>query len=287
MHEFARYEALGNDYIVIDPARTDLVVNAEVARALCDRHRGVGADGVLYGPWDNDGVPEVRVFNSDGSACGRSGNGLRIFARYLRENGHVDRDRFTIRTGGADVTVELIDPPTCVVAVDLGRYSLEGAQIPIAGPPRRIVGESLDIDGEPVRMSCVDVGTPHCVIEVDECSRASALRLGPRISRHAMFRDSTNVAFMVAEDRRTVAIDIWERGAGYTLASGASACAAAIVAHARGLVDAAVTVRMPGGRLTVDISADGCFRLTGETQPICTGTLAAPFRERLTRLAAG
>lgn len=281
---FSKYEALGNDYLVVDPTRTELPVNPQTVVLLCDRHRGVGADGVLYGPFFEGDAIRLRIFNSDGSECEKSGNGLRMFARYLCERGHVAGSRFVLRTLAGDAPAEVVDFDAGIFTVVMGSFTFDSERIPASGPARRVLDEPLEVDGETLRINCVNVGNPHCVIFGEEVSRERALRLGPQLSRHPLFPRGTNVQFVAVRDRANVDVEVWERGSGYTLASGSSACAVACVAHATGLTEPTITVHMPGGELLVAMTPSGEVRLTGEAHAIAEGTLAPDLARRLTSL---
>jgi diaminopimelate epimerase len=283
--DFAKYEALGNDYLIVDPTRTDLAVTGEVARRLCDRRRGVGADGVLYGPFFEGDAVRLRIFNSDGSECEKSGNGLRMFARYLLEHGHVSADRFVLRTLAGDAVARVVDLAAGVFTITMGTFTFDSERLPALGPPRQLIRERIDAGGEALEVTCVNVGNPHCVIVVDRATREQALRLGPAVSGHELFPGRVNVQFASVRDRRNVDVEVWERGSGYTLASGSSACAVACAGHALGLTERAVTVRMPGGELTVEIAPSGEVLLTGEALAVAEGVLAPALRRRLAALA--
>lgn len=272
--DFVKYQALGNDYLVIDPHRTDLPCTPEAVRRLCDRHTGVGADGVLRGPLGavRAGEPvAVETFNSDGTVCARSANGVRMFALHLAE-AHLKDDTFLIRTPAGDSPVRIDDLDTGLVSVDLGRPRLD--------PP-----ETLAVAGREFTVRRVDNGNPHAVIVVDEVSRDLAYQFGEAIAGHPRFPGRTNVQFVQLVDRTTLRAEIWERGAGYTLASGASSCAAASAAYAAGLIDPAVRVLMPGGELKVSIDRDGGVTMAGVVEQVMSGRLASALRDRLT--AAG
>ncbi|MEN3357028.1 MAG: diaminopimelate epimerase [Mycobacteriales bacterium] len=284
-YEFAKYQALGNDYLVIDPSRINLPASAEIARLLCDRHLGIGADGVLFGPTGPvrvDRPIDLTIRNPDGSGCGRSGNGIRIFALYLAAH-YLAGDEFTVRTAAGESPVRLLDRAAGLVRVGLGRPSFDAAGIPLLGATGPAIAAPLVVDGQPLTVTCVNNGNPHTVVATGELSAELARALGPRIAGHPRLPSRSNVQFMQVLDRRTVRIEIWERGAGYTLASGSSACAAASAAHALGLVDAAVEVRMPGGTVQVATGPDGAVSLTGTAEPVLVGRFAPAFRQRLDR----
>lgn len=273
--DYCKYHALGNDYVVMDPARTDLAITPERVRRICDRHSGVGADGILTGPHrDGDGVIHVRIFNPDGSEAEKSGNGIRIFARYLWEAGYVATPEFRLRTAGGDVGIRLLDDRASQVEVDMGTPSFQSGDLHMTGPAREVVDEPLAVEGEALRVTCVSMGNPHCVVLAatgDDVTPERARRLGPSIEAAPVFTQRTNMQLAHPEDDRTLRIEIWERGAGYTLASGSSACAAAAAARRLGRVGDDVEVHMPGGVLQVRFRADGHALLTGPVAGVASG----------------
>ncbi|MEU6683564.1 diaminopimelate epimerase [Streptomyces sp. NPDC046832] len=281
--DFAKYEALGNDYIVIDPSGTGFVPLPEHVRLACDRHHGLGGDGLLYGPLPAEEGFRLLTFNADGSECPQSGNGLRIFARYLRESGHTDADTFTLHSSAGPATVRVLDLDAGTVSAELGTASLDSRAVGAAGPARTLLREPLLAAGERWEVTCVRLGSPHCVIPVPgrNADEALARTVGAAVRDHALFPDRINVALLDVLDRETLRIEIFERGAGYTLASGSSACAAAVAAHALGLTGSRVTVRMPGGEVEAGIGEDGTVTLTGVVRPVLRGRWAAGLGRRL------
>ena len=273
MH-FWKYQALGNDYIVMDgreaaPPAPDLV------RRVCDRHFGVGSDGILWHEAPRDGAVGLRIFNPDGSEAEKSGNGLRIFARYLFDRGEVGDAPFPVSTPGGRVQCQVLDGGLRV-EVEMGRVSFSSRDIPVVGPEREVLEESLEVGGERVVHSAATVGNPHCVILREKVSAEEACRLGPLLENlTARFPNRTNVQFVEVVDARTIQIEIWERGAGYTLASGSSSCAAAAVAHRLGRVGPEITVRMPGGELRVSLDARMHARQVGPVRAVAEGDVAA------------
>jgi diaminopimelate epimerase len=270
---FAKYQALGNDYVVIDPAGRATAPTAGQIRLICDRHYGVGSDGLLWGPLPSESCNfRLRLFNPDGAEFEKSGNGLRIFARYLWDQGHVGLEPFTVDTPGGPVTCQ-VHPGGQQVTVAMGRISFHSSRIPVAGPPREVLDEVLEIGRRRFRFSAATIGNPHCVVLCNAPSQAQAQRYGPLIERDARFPNRTNVQFMQVLDNANVHIEIWERGAGYTLASGSSSCAAAAVAHRLGLCGPQVSVRMPGGALQIGIGDDWSIAQTGPAARLFEGVL--------------
>ena len=282
MADFYKYHGLGNDYLVIDPARFSLTLNRESVRLICDRNYGVGSDGILYGPLRaEDGSIRVRIFNPDGSEAEKSGNGLRIFARYLVEAGYVTSPDFQIDTKGGRVSVHLDAPDGRLMTVSMGILIFDSESIPVRGPKREVLLEPLEVNDHGLKICAVSIGNPHCVVVRDEVDRNLALALGPMIEEHSLFPDRTNVQFMKVLDRRNIQIEIWERGAGYTLASGSSSCAAAGVAFKLGYCDPDIRVHMPGGTIDVSISTDLSVRIRGEVSAVFSGDFSDEIRKRL------
>ena len=272
---FTKYHALGNDYIVLNPAEIDIRLTPERIRRICHRHFGIGSDGILLGP-DTDRLDlfSVRIFNPDGSEAEKSGNGLRIFSRYLFEKGLVDDKPFQILTAGGQVRSQVRDRGR-TVAVEMGAVSFDSTKIPVNGPPREVLNERLKVNGETLSFCAATIGNPHCVIPQNEISAQLAHRLGPAIEVHPNFPNRTNVQFMQVQDCGNIRIEIWERGAGYTLASGSSSCAAAAVARKLGHCDESITVHMPGGSLVIEISPDYAVSMIGPVSKVCTGLIDA------------
>jgi diaminopimelate epimerase len=290
-YDYCKYHGLGNDYVVIEPAAFREPLGAEHARALCDRHRGIGGDGVLLGPLPEGpggrpaglagDVPALRIFNPDGSEGEKSGNGLRIFARHLWEQGAVRGSEFALHTPGGPVQVRVLLADGSRIAIAMGQVSFDSRQIPMGGPPREVLAEPLRVDGAEYIVSAASIGNPHCVVPVEEPSAELARRVGPLIERHAAFPRRTNVQFLRVLGRHAIRIEIWERGAGYTQASGTSSCAAAAVACRLGLCESPVSVHMPGGQLEIRLDAEFNVELEGEVSAVSCGRFADEFLARL------
>jgi len=272
---FFKYNALGNDYIVIDPADAgDRLTESQIS-LICHRNYGIGSDGILFGPFKTSGNDfSLRIFNPDGSEAEKSGNGLRIFSRYLWENGLVKEDEtFRIMTAGGEVTSRVFERGR-MVTVEMGRVSFESTLIPVKGPPREVINETILCDGKEFRFCAATIGNPHCVILCDEISEQIARRWGPLIENDERFPNRTNVQFMKVLDRSNIQIEIWERGAGYTLASGSSSSAAAAVAYRLGLCDQKISVHMPGGTIAIAISRDFEISMTGPVTKVAEGIIS-------------
>lgn len=281
--DYHKYHGLGNDYLVIDPSTSSVSLTPETIRLICDRNRGIGSDGILLGPIFNGGVMSLRIFNPDGSEAEKSGNGARIFTRYLIESGHVKGTTAIFNTAGGRITATLVDREKYLIQADMGRHTFDSDRIPVAGPKREVIDEPIAIGGKTYRMTCVSVGNPHCVLPVGELTAEMAREIGPVIERHPLFPNRINLQLVKVIDRGSLQIEIWERGAGYTLASGSSSCAAACAAHRLGFVDASVDVRMPGGTLSIEIGADGSVSMTGPVASVSEGRFTPEFRKLLGR----
>jgi diaminopimelate epimerase len=281
--DFHKYHALGNDYIVIDPRNTDIELTPENIRLICHRNFGIGSDGILCGPiMDGDRIG-VRIYNPDGSEAEKSGNGIRIFSRYLIEAGYVSSRSFLLQTKGGEVAVELLADGADLIKVDMGRATFQSNEIPAIGPSREIVDEALDLAQGSFQVTCLSVGNPHCVVPLTKISEERAREIGPEIESHAMFPNRINVQLLEVMDRRNIRIEIWERGAGYTLASGSSSCAAACAAHRLDFVDAQVSVHMVGGIMEIEIGEDGHIHMTGPVSSVAEGNFSVEFSGRLSK----
>jgi diaminopimelate epimerase len=262
--DLIKYQALGNDYLVLDlPGPLDQVV-AHLP-LLCDRHRGLGSDGLLA--FDPKAMT-VRIFNPDRSEAQKSGNGLRIAAAHAVLE-HGGGDRFELRTGGGPNPVHVLakDGPEVVCEVDIGRPSFRASDLPanFDGEPDRV---RLDTVIGSVEAMLVSVGNPHCVVFGEVVTRERCIELGPHLERHPAFPERTNVQLFEVVDLDRIRVEIWERGAGYTLASGTSASAVAAACMRAGLVGGQVTVQMPGGDLAVRREKSGNLVQSGPARRV-------------------
>ncbi len=260
--KFEKYHALGNDYLVLDPAGAEAPPEKDIRR-ICHRHFGLGSDGILFGPLETGKAPfGLRIFNPDGSEAEKSGNGLRIFARYLFDHKRAGEDAFTVDTPGGVVTCQVKEGGSAVT-VEMGRVSFHSRAIPVAGPEREVLDEEIEAAGETRRYYAATIGNPHCVLPMPGISAELARKIGPELETHPNFPNRANVQLMQVLDRRNIRIEIWERGAGYTLASGSSGSASAAVARKMGAVDDKLTVHMPGGEIGIVIGEDYGVTMTG------------------------
>ena len=264
---------------MIDPATIPFRLTTDAVRLICDRHLGVGSDGILEVVTPRASVGgsagadfAVRIFNPDGSTAEKSGNGIRIFAKYLREHGHTAKDRFTIDTAGGRVAVRLalLDGRVTEVTADMGMVRFDPLEL-------------IAVDGRSLAVTSLSIGNPHCVVFVDDLSAIDPRALGPLIETHTAFPAKTNVQFAQILSRSHIAIEIWERGAGYTLASGTSSCAVAAAAYRNGLVEREVSVTMPGGDLQITVGDGYAMHLRGPVEEVMSGDFSPDLLRRLQR----
>jgi diaminopimelate epimerase len=280
--EYVKSHGLGNDYLVMDPRTLSIRLTPAAIRGICHRSLGIGADGILTMERRKSGFG-MRILNPDGSEAEKSGNGARIFAKFLWDHGYTRRRIFTIDTKGGPVeaSLEVGGGRVRSITAEMGRASFRSRDIPASGRDREVVGERIIVDGNTVEITAVTVGNPHCVVFVDEPATVDVSRLGPALETHPLFPNRTNVQFVRVDSPRRVTVRIWERGAGETMASGSSASAVAAACVRHGFTGRRVAVHSPGGVLHVDVSPDWEVRLTGPAEEICRGTLSADLLARL------
>ncbi|NDJ20520.1 diaminopimelate epimerase [Nostoc sp. B(2019)] len=280
--KFYKYHALGNDYLVINPQDLLFPLTPEKIKTICHRNFGIGSDGILLGPLASEIAQfGLRIFNPDGSEAEKSGNGLRIFSRYLWDRGIVSEESFSIETVGGLVQSTIQDAGK-TVHVEMGKVSFWSNDIPVVGDAygglslrREVIEEKINVSDKTFTFCAATIGNPHCVIPLSEINPAIAKHYGPILEVHPFFPNRTNVQFMKVLNRNTIQIEIWERGAGYTLASGSSSSAAAAVAHKLGLCDSSITVQMPGGEILIQIDNDFTISMTGSITKVAEGELSA------------
>lgn len=284
---FFRGHGLGNDYLVMDPKELSFKLTPSTIEAICNRHWGLGSDGILTAVPSKKADFGLRIFNPDGSEAEKSGNGLRIFARYLHATGKTKKKRFTVDTKGGLVTIQLhVDRrgDASDITVEMGRATFAPGALPCTLPVEELIEQPIDAAGRSLRFTGVSVGNPHCVVfkrAGESWSRGDLMALGPELEHHAFFPKRTNVQLAVPTGPREISILIWERGAGETQASGSSSCAAASAAVKLGFVSSPVAVRMPGGTLTIDVAADFNLTMKGPVAEVARGSLSPSFLRSL------
>jgi len=278
-----KYHALGNDYLVLEAGVAPTPVQVQL---LCDRHRGIGSDGVLFLDSSKRVEPfELRIFNPDGGEAERSGNGLRIFAQYLRDAGYAGRESVRIRILAGDVQARFLQG---AIEVDMGVPDFRAGALPFLGlaAHQEFVSQVLDVEGQQLVVTGLSLGNPHVVIllpgSVDpENQEALARHWGHLLERDPRFPQGVNVEVVQMLDEHTLKVHIWERGAGYTQASGSGATASAAAARRLALVGDHVQVEMPGGVLDIDFGAGGRAQLRGPVQRVFTASLDAAWLQAL------
>jgi diaminopimelate epimerase len=280
MH-FYKYHALGNDYIVLDPQKVKINLNKENIKLICHRNFGIGSDGILLGPIFTGDKINLHIYNPDGSEAEKSGNGLRIFSKYLIDADYVKEKKFYVNTIVGQVFIEVLKYDPVLIKIDMGKVSFKNSEIPVAGNGREVINEPFKVNAISYNITCLSIGNPHCVIPLDEISEDKAREIGPFIENSSHFPNRINVQLLKVIDRHNICIEIWERGAGYTLASGSSSCAAASAAYKLGLVDRNVRVTMPGGFLDIEIDESGHVLMTGIVSSVAEGNFSLEMLEKL------
>jgi diaminopimelate epimerase len=276
--KFEKWNALGNDYVIVEARALPFELTPGRVRALCALHSGIGADGVLLldQPTEPGFVASLRIFNPDGSEAELSGNGVREAVMYLRRSGWTDNDSFSIQTAAGEIRPRITGSTTCTV--DLGRATLRSDSFPSVGDDGR---GTLIAGGRDYDFQFVSIGNPQCAIEVPEgLAQLDLPAIGPAIEHHELFPNRTNVSFWRRESDSAITARIFERGVGETMSSGTGATGAAVAAVLRGL-NSPVTVHLDGGDLEVEVGEDLHVNLTGWAVPVYTGELSPEFLEAL------
>ncbi len=283
-HEVIRSHALGNDYLVIEGATFGVELTEARIRRICNRHTGVGSDGILERTAPPAGFDAaLRIWNPDGSEAEKSGNGVRIFAKYLFDHTPLrDQPSIRIHTLGGPVSAVLLghDGQQSTLRVSMGKVSFVAADLPM-NAPGEFVAQPIQVGDRVYTATCLSVGNPHCVLMDAPLDEETLGIVGPLVERHALFPRRTNMQIMQVVDRQTVRALIWERGAGRTESSGSSACAVAATAVRAGLTDRAVKVVMPGGTLEVSIDEAWNLEQVGQAQEILCAPLSPEFAASL------
>lgn len=275
---FVKMHGLGNDFIVVDclTPRYDVEQLVAAAAPLCDRHVGIGGDGLILVLPSETAPFRMRIINSDGSEPEMCGNGIRCFAKYAYEHGLTRETQFTVETLAGPIKPVLILEGEHVqaVRVDMGEPRLERAQIPMNGPAGTVVDEPLAVADRTFNITAVSMGNPHAIIFVDDVQQFPVEHYGPLIETHPAFPRRTNVEFVQVEAPDQLIMRVWERGAGITLACGTGACATLVAAVLTGRAERTATVTLPGGPLLITWSAeDNRIYMTGPATEAFTGTV--------------
>ncbi len=276
---FSKYQGLGNDFILIDNRSSDKpIIEPEAAIVWCDRHFGIGADGVIFVlPGQNGCDYTMRIFNSDGSEPEMCGNGIRCMAKFIADlEGKIDLAvTYKIHTLAGTITPEILDDGQ--IRVDMGEPHLSAAEIPtsLGTPDDKVVNQSIEVEGKSWAVTCVSMGNPHCMIFVEDADAIPLATIGPKFEHHPVFPQRTNTEFVQVIRPDYVKMRVWERGAGITLACGTGACATVVAGVLTGNCDRVCTVELPGGCLQIDWSqADNRVYMTGPAELVFKGALA-------------
>lgn len=277
--KYAKYHAIGNDYIVIRPSDTQKELDTETIRAICHRNYGVGSDGILFGPLGSKECDfRLRILNPDGSEAETSVNGIRIFARFLWDQQMVGNQCFTIETLGGAVSCEVSGNGKSVT-IFMGEVRFESSKVPVDEENREMMCEEVEIDGQTLRFCSAPNCSPHCYVLPEKLRVEEVHHFGPLLVVDSDFPNRTNVQFMKIIDRNNVQLEILEQGAGYTPASIRSATAAAAVACKQGLCDSDITVQMPCGDIQIQFNNGVFATMTGPVKKVSEGLLAMELFE--------
>ena len=263
--KITKMHGLGNDFIVFFDEGTIELDVTDMAQRLCDRHTGIGADGLVIVMPSEVADVRMRIINSDGSEAEMCGNGIRCFAKYAYDRKIITKDIFTVETLAGIMTPEIIaeDGVAKLVKVNMGKPTFTASAIPMAVEAEKVIDYTIDVDGTFYVVSSVLLGVPHTEVFVDDVQTVPLTVLGPKIEKHPLFPKGTNVNFVQVVNENTVKVGTWERGAGATLACGTGSCSSAVMAHEKGLTGRSVDVQLYLGTLHIDYDEDGTVYMTG------------------------
>lgn len=273
--QFTKWHGLGNDFVIVDGFKEKISNFKTAAIEICDRHFGIGADGLVLILPSESADFKMRIFNSDGSEAEMCGNATRCVARYVYENGLTDKRKITLETGAGLIKPELIlkGDEIAAVRVDMGMPRLTRREIPVLGPEdEQLINEPLTILGKSYPITCVSMGNPHTVTFVDDAEAIDLTAIGPLIETNSLFPQKTNVEFIEVLDRENIRMRVWERGAGITLACGTGACASVVAAVLNKKTERKTKVHLAGGSLSVEWeNSDNHVYITGTATEVFTG----------------
>ena len=267
MQKFEKWQGCGNDFIIIDSRQTEKIDAAETIIKLCDRHFGIGADGVIYVLPSKIAEVRMRIFNADGSEAEMCGNGIRCFTKFLLGE---NSGSLKVETGAGILTVQT---EKNLVTVDMGEPILDAAKIPVTFDKEKVIAEPLEVDGEIFKITCVSMGNPHCIIFVEDLSKINLEQIGKKFEHHKIFPRRTNTEFVEVLSRNELRMRVWERGSGITLACGTGTCATVVAANLNGLTEKSATVHLDGGDLKIDWRNDNRVYMTGAAEKVFAGEI--------------
>lgn len=273
---FTKWQGCGNDFVLVNgfSERLDEEDLGALAQKICDRHYGIGADGLILVLPSKAADFRMRILNADGSEAEMCGNGIRCFAGVVHDEGLSDEEEFTVETGAGILVprLQLADGKLQGVRVDMGEPTLAGDRIPVLGfGAAHVVEQPIEAGGEKLSMTCVSMGNPHCVIFVEDAEAVPIEKLGPLLERHEAFPKKTNVEFAAVLDASHIRMRVWERGAAVTLACGTGSCATLVAAALTGRTERSAEVQLDGGRLQIEWAEDNHVYMTGPAEKVFAG----------------
>lgn len=275
--KFTKWQGCGNDFVLIDCRAQEPADYAVLSSKVCDRHYGIGADGILVVLPSDVADFRMRIFNTDGSEAEMCGNGIRCFARYIYDYGLTEKTEFTVETGAGILVPKIILKNGSVtgIQVDMGEPHLLGEEIPVTGyDGKKVIAEPITVAGKTYSITGVSMGNPHCVIFVDDAENFPIETLGPKFEHCEIFPRKTNTEFVEIKDRSHVRMRVWERGAAITLACGTGSCATVVAGVLNGKIDRQAEVQLDGGKLLVEWADNNHVFMTGPAELVFTGELA-------------
>jgi diaminopimelate epimerase len=289
-NSFVKMHGLGNEYIVLDSENIDFKLTAQAIKRLCNIHFGIGSDGIVMKVPSAKAEFGFRVYNPDGSEAEKSGNGLRILCKYLYDYQYAKSKKFSIETLTDIVYADIVDEiqgKAALIRVDMGKAIFRSRDIPVNSDLPEFIGQKIKAGDREFEVNCVSVGNPHCVVIKEELDEQEIRKYGPLLENHPMFPNRINVQFAKPLSDHDAQILIWERGAGFTLASGSSSCGASSILVKKKLVKGDLTMHMLGGNINIQIDGNWNIRMTGEAREIARGVLSAELLEDLNQPFAG
>jgi len=289
-NSFVKMHGLGNEYIVLESANIDFQLTKQAIMRLCNIHFGIGSDGIVMKVPSSKADFGFRVYNPDGSEAEKSGNGLRILCKYLYDYGHAKTRQFSVETLTDIVYAEIVEEEkgkAMLIRVDMGKAIFSSHDIPVNSDKPEFIGQKIMAGDREFEVNCVSVGNPHCVVIKEVLDEEEIRAYGPLLENHPLFPNRINVQFAKVLSEHDAQILIWERGAGFTLASGSSSCAASCILVKRGLIKGDLTMHMQGGTLKIQIDSNYNIRMTGGVREIARGLLGTELLEDLNRPFAG
>lgn len=274
--DFVKMHGLGNDFVFIEDKTGQDKDYTVLARAMCNRHTGIGADGLIVIVDSRVADVRMRIINSDGSEAEMCGNGIRCFAKYVYDSGIIEKKQFTVETPAGIMEPEVTvgaDNKAELITINMGRPSFNRSEIPMEGTDGRVLNEDLGVDGENWKITSLLMGVPHTVTYVDNVDSVDIEKIGPLFEKHEAFPKHTNINFAQQMDDRTVKVRTWERGAGATLACGTGSCSVAVASFLNGRTGREVDIQLPLGTLHIEYrEEDGNVYMTGPAAVSFTGT---------------